>query len=648
MFKRRCMAEGMEFLTVTLPTLGKALDRALETGVFEIPDGWRPAKDCAYPSFLSSAWSLLFEKNGVALWAEGTPGVMPMVVESLGAAVACIRQLTFLFYKYECPWNKEQENAVFEAFKTAEDEVFLNLQRLLNGGLSELIDNVPVKIYLDRAEALIGSLLKGVNPRDIKPRYGTGATACQSTPHGRWQGARFIAKLDAVYPYSEWFVSGINGLDSTMLNSKLDVREEPEPGARGILVPKDSRGPRFISAEPREFMYIQQGLMTLLYDAIERYPNVRRQVSCTDQTRNQRLALLGSQTGDLASLDLKEASDRVSWWLVTRLFPSDWVECFDACRSEFTVLPNGEECPRWSGETKSLYTSGEEVPLWKFAPMGSAVCFPVEAIVFWALCNAAKPTYSERFRKALFRRGDNADKDSALRATAWGVDDVSVFGDDIIVPTNQVGTVVQLLNAVGLQVNEHKSFYKGPFRESCGTDYFAGYLVTPFRVKSSLAGDELETLLRFNDVCNNILLKYSHWDPSLIVKLRELFKQFFGFEPPVFPSREGEEGTSGPSALFFKDTVWGQRLDGETLIRDKRSGHWRLGSVRVRVRVPGHLHNDYNRPQARLLTEIPLEESHDLGWCSVLRSLLLSGGRGGADVYAIRGRVRHKTAWVHV
>lgn len=564
------------------------------------------------------------------MWAEGTPGVMPMVVESLGAAVACIRQLTFLFYKYECPWNNEQENAVFEAFKEAEDEVFSNLQRLLSGGLSELINDVPVKVYLDRAEALISDLLRGTNPRDIKPRYGTGATACQSTPQGRWQGARFIAKLDAVYPYSEWFVSGINGLDEILSYSRLNVCEEPEPGARGILVPKDSRGPRFISAEPREFMYVQQGLMAQLYRAIEQYPNVQRQVSCTDQTRNQRLALLGSQTGDLASLDLKEASDRVSWWLVTRLFPNDWVECFDACRSEYTVLPNGEE-----------------VPLWKFAPMGSAVCFPVEAIVFWALCNAAKPSYTERFRKALFRRGRYADKDSALRATAWGVDDVSVFGDDIIVPTSQVGTVVQLLNAVGLKVNEHKSFYKGPFRESCGTDYFAGYLVTPLRVKSSLAGDELETLLRFNDMCNNVLLKYSHWDPSLIVKLRELFKKFFDFEPPVFPAREGED-ESGPSALYLKDTVWGQRLDGETLIRDKRSGHWRLGSVRVRSRVPGRLNNDYNRLQARLLTEIPLEESHDLGWCSVLRSFLLSGGRGGADVYAIRGRVRHKTAWVHV
>lgn len=49
--------------------------------------------------------------------------------------------------------------------------------------------------------------------------------------------------------------------------------------------------------------------------------------------------------------------------------------------------------------------------------------------------------------------------------------DSSVFGDDIIIATDQAERLKELLTEVGLQVNNDKSFTSGPFRESCGGNY---------------------------------------------------------------------------------------------------------------------------------------------------------------------------------
>jgi hypothetical protein len=59
----------------------------------------------------------------------------------------------------------------------------------------------------------------------------------------------------------------------------------------------------------------------------------------------------------------------------------------------------------------------------------------------------------------------------------------TVFGDDIIVQTDVAAEVLALLRYCGFETNDRKTFVKGPFRESCGGDYFNGVLVTPHYVK---------------------------------------------------------------------------------------------------------------------------------------------------------------------
>jgi hypothetical protein len=175
---------------------------------------------------------------------------------------------------------------------------------------------------------------------------------------------------------------------------------------------------------------------------VENHELTKFNVFFTDQGPNQRGAYLGSSTGRYVTLDLKEASDRVSLDLVRLLFPSHLLDALERSRSSSTVLPNGQE-----------------LELRKFAPMGSALCFPILALTIWSLLTAAAP--------------DEDTRESIL-----------VYGDDVIVPTAFAERAITVLELFGLIVNRNKSCIQGLFRESCGVDAFNGLNVTPVRFKT--------------------------------------------------------------------------------------------------------------------------------------------------------------------
>jgi len=102
--------------------------------------------------------------------------------------------------------------------------------------------------------------------------------------------------------------------------------------------------------------------------------------------------------------------------------------------------------------------------------MGSALCFPFEAIVFTTVIFAG-------IERALNRQLTKKDVKSMLGK-------VRVYGDDIIVPVEFVSSVIASLEAFGLKVNVNKSFWTGKFRESCGKDYYNGSDVSIVRVRS--------------------------------------------------------------------------------------------------------------------------------------------------------------------
>lgn len=440
--------------------------------------GFSLAKDCVYPRLFVRAWENIFEK-------DGTLRALDQIDTD---AVLLIRQVSHLFYKLELPFTNEQICSTMEAFKQADIEV---------GEVQ--YDYGAACPVLTRARLLVRRLLAGVNPLEINPKHGSGSSACGVEPHRRYESFRYIPRLAEVFPYDEYFFYSKSHLVDEL--HKLTEAEVEDPPAKVVLVPKDSRGPRLISEEPREFMYVQQGLMKLLYDTVASIPAVAGQIGFTDQSRNQDLAHAGSLNGEFATLDLKEASDRVSWELVNYLFPENWVKALGASRSLSTVLPNGDT-----------------VTFNKFAPMGSAVCFPVETICFWAIALAACGVNSRSLNRT--------PTDARGRTLS-----VSVFGDDIIVPTQHAEKVMRALRSVGLVVNDKKSFLAGPFRESCGGDYFNGNRVVPVRCKAIPTRDDMRSAFRTAEMFNNIIRTYGYERIGYV--LEDLFNEMFGFRIPV-------------------------------------------------------------------------------------------------------------------
>jgi len=209
------------------------------------------------------------------------------------------------------------------------------------------------------------------------------------------------------------------------------------PGNRIVTVPKNYKTDRTIAIEPCMNMYIQKGIGALMRRRL-------KAAGCDldDQTRNQRLARVGSITGTLATIDLSMASDTISRELVSRIIRPDWLEALEQSRSPFGVLPSGK---------KIFYQ--------KFSSMGNGYTFELESLIFYSLALAWTHLHGEEVTR------------------------VSVYGDDIILPSTVAGSFCGLLQFCGFKVNEKKSYWTGPFRESCGKHYYLGHDISPFYIR---------------------------------------------------------------------------------------------------------------------------------------------------------------------
>jgi hypothetical protein len=254
--------------------------------------------------------------------------------------------------------------------------------------------------------------------------------------------------LDEWFPASEFLLPNY-GFGNELSEIQL-VSPEHELPVRVVAVPKTLKGPRIIAIEPACMQYTQQALLEILVKRLERYRFTARNINFTDQTVNQRLALESSIDGSLATIDLKDASDRVSARLVWDMLASQphFRDLVFACRSLRADVPG----------------SGIHA-LSRFASMGSALCFPIEAMVFYTICVSA----------IIREQGLPLTVKSLLRVK----DSVRVYGDDIIVPVEYVPSVVSELEWFNLRVNTNKTFSTGKFRESCGLDAYDGIPVTP-------------------------------------------------------------------------------------------------------------------------------------------------------------------------
>lgn len=245
------------------------------------------------------------------------------------------------------------------------------------------------------------------------------------------------------------------------------------------FVPKNAKTTRSIVIEPLLNSFFQKGVGTYLKARL-----ALSGVDLRDQTRNQNLAMRGSINGELATIDLSSASDTVSYELVWHLLPYEWADLLSQLRTGTVRVPPSVSCLFRDVEEASVWIDPyadsmvviDGVPLLdkvrqqKFSSMGNAYTFELETLIFYALAC------------------------SVCEHLNLPLTDVSVYGDDIIVPTSAYSKLVEVLTFCGFSVNSKKSFATGNFRESCGTDFLFGFDIRPFYQKSLISDRTLYTM----------------------------------------------------------------------------------------------------------------------------------------------------------
>jgi len=221
------------------------------------------------------------------------------------------------------------------------------------------------------------------------------------------------------------------------------------------FAPKNADTARLICTEPSLNMYAQLGLKVIL----DKRMNQLWGVDMEDQPEmNRFLAMLGSKYEAFGTLDLASASDCISVQLCREVLPKWFFELLMDLR-----------CP-----TANCEQYGLRVDLGMISTMGNGFTFPVMTIILSCAVRAAYKTLDmpiSDVRRVTDRRNVlvNGTCNSYNIHANW-----AVFGDDIIVRSDAYDYVTSALSLLGLRVNTSKSFNQGPFRESCGHDYFYG------------------------------------------------------------------------------------------------------------------------------------------------------------------------------
>lgn len=282
-----------------------------------------------------------------------------------------------------------------------------------------------------------------------------------------------------------------------------EVRARLTTVNRVEIVPKNWKTFRTIACEPDGNLPLQ-----LAFDGYAKERLRSRGIDLSFQSRNRELARRGSIDGSYATVDLSMASDTIAYNTVAWLFPQPWFEYLCAVRS-----------PSRSGKFGSA-------PYAKFSSMGNGATFTIETLVFAAACYAV------------------------------GSRDFKVYGDDIAIAPEFCENLMRFMKFLGFVINQDKSYTEGPFRESCGSNWFEGVDVTPFYIRN--VSDLRPELCHNVNGLASVAMPYG----MLWEKLRQVFNDH---ALPLVP--------------FNEDTLTGVFIDVHTaydqrLIRTGRKHPW--------------------------------------------------------------------------
>jgi hypothetical protein len=216
-----------------------------------------------------------------------------------------------------------------------------------------------------------------------------------------------------------------------------------EVGNAVVTVPKTSKIDRVIAIEPGLNLWLQLGLGRCIRKRLGKVG-----IDLTDQTRNMKLSRKASINANLTTVDFSSASDSIAYELVRTLFSEpnskEWFDVMEVIRSQYGKIAG--KVFKWN----------------KFSSMGNGFTFDLETLIFYTAAIVC------------------------CEAHGVSTEDVSVYGDDVIIPTVAYDTFCSFSTFLGFTVNRSKSFSDGPFRESCGAHYFRGVDCKPVYLEERL------------------------------------------------------------------------------------------------------------------------------------------------------------------
>lgn len=457
-------SQGIKFLLDTLPAFRKHFDKCLEKGRLTsscLPHMRGFKRRSPVPRLFRGLMLRVFDVNGalrndpdleaIRHIRQLLSAVAKMQIASSKKDVA-IAASTFFEIDLEVrdgdlTWS---DHHTFEPTRASELS-FLDLMRDMVQPPSSPSHLPEVLRTIQLSADLITSYLGEFNPMDWRPKHGPGAVSDQRYGSYKYDFDHWPDRLEAYFPYADFAVANYANVEYAKPVA-LDER-----GSKLIAVPKTLLTPRLIASEPTSHQWCQQVMKDFFYRRTKE-TFISQFITFDDQEKNGQLALQASLHQSHATIDLSSASDRVSCWHVERLYrrsPSI-LGALQSCRTTWIQQRLCREFPTANRVRK-------------FSTMGNATIFPVQSLFFLAVALGCV-CYTRKLKVT----------PGSLRHL--GKMQVRVFGDDIIVPEDCAGLVVELLTTLGLRVNSNKTFLAGKFKESCGVDAYGGHVVTPIRI----------------------------------------------------------------------------------------------------------------------------------------------------------------------
>lgn len=324
------------------------------------------------------------------------------------------------------------------------------------------------------------------------PQHSAGAIANWS------RGVSALAKHSMV-KFPKKTLKVLPELAQFALFPSVDVQGVQPQASEIVNVPKNLLKDRLISKEEVSMQYAQHAVQHAFTKLFEEPGTIwHDHIDLSDAPANGRLAAIGSVTGDYASVDLSSASDSVSVFHIGRL-PRAYRRILCAVRCAKTSF------------------KGTIVPLLKYAPMGSATCFPTECMIFFMAALMAIVRYHRLSFKTLTR----ADLYRLAAQSRF-----RIYGDDIIIETRYVVHLYDVLDELKFIVNKRKSYTQRKvltFRESCGYEYLNGTDVAPLRTARQRGrwlnritqADQLSKIVEYHNLaashCLRALMRVWRW-----------------------------------------------------------------------------------------------------------------------------------------